>query len=173
MQPTCRHVPPRNGILLDYDGFQSQLARPNRRHISARPAPDNRYVVLSHAPSLSTFRWYRRLQLGSPNSAARFRSLETECSEVFRRFAALARTLVRLRLELWRLPSWRAYWSSRAGRIRIRPPSPAKTGILAAAAGLRNSGWTRVSEANLAQSGGKIRRSFWLGAESVTALRFA
>ena len=37
------------GILLHDDRLQPQFAGPDRRHISARAAPDNRYIVLCHS----------------------------------------------------------------------------------------------------------------------------
>ena len=37
------------GILLHNDRLQSQFAGPDRRYISARTAPDNRYIVLCHS----------------------------------------------------------------------------------------------------------------------------
>ena len=39
-------------IFLHHDGLQSQLTGANGRHVSARPAPDDRYVVLSHTALL-------------------------------------------------------------------------------------------------------------------------
>ena len=42
----------KKGIFFDNHSLQAQFARANRGYISARPAPDNRNVVLSHAPSL-------------------------------------------------------------------------------------------------------------------------
>jgi hypothetical protein len=37
------------GILLNDNCFQAQFARPDRRHVPARTASDNRYIVLCHS----------------------------------------------------------------------------------------------------------------------------
>ncbi len=37
------------GILLHDHRLQPQFAGPDRRHISARTTPDNRYIVLCHS----------------------------------------------------------------------------------------------------------------------------
>src|SRR5713226_4700932 len=43
-------------VFLDDYSLQPEFASANRGHIAAGPATDNRYVVLCHTPSLSTFR---------------------------------------------------------------------------------------------------------------------
>src|ERR1700681_1210508 len=39
------------GIFLDDDGLETQLAGADGRHVAAWTAPDNRYIVLGHAQS--------------------------------------------------------------------------------------------------------------------------
>jgi hypothetical protein len=39
-------------IFLNDDGLQSKFACANRGHVATRSAPDNRYIVLCHTPSL-------------------------------------------------------------------------------------------------------------------------
>ena len=51
MQPTCRQVPPRNGVFLDDDGLQSPLRGANRGDVAARSAPDDREIVFSQTGS--------------------------------------------------------------------------------------------------------------------------
>ena len=45
MQPTCRQVPPRYGVLLDEGGLQAQLSGANGGGVSGRAAADDGYVV--------------------------------------------------------------------------------------------------------------------------------